>query len=536
VTLSRKGLKSDTQERKVRSTSAKARARAGRTRETRAELEEQLEACRRELAEALEQQTATSEVLSVISSSPGELEPVFQAMLANATRLCEAGCANLLLHDGKEFRLAAMHNPPPAYVAQGREPFRPHPESGLAYVARTKQIAHIDDLRTRLPYLEGSPPAVTLAHVAGARTLLLVPMLKNDELIGVIGIYRQEVCPFTEKQIELVQNFAAQAVIAVENTRLLKELRQRTDDLTEALEQQTATSEVLQVISSSPGELKPVFQAMLANATKLCEASYGAMWLREGDTLRNVAFHGALPAAFTERWQTGAVLRIDEDVPAVRAFQTRKLVHIADLRQDRAYLEGHPLTAPSVDIAGIRTLLVVPMLKEDEFVGAIAIYRREVRAFTEKQIELVSNFAAQAVIAIENTRLLNELRESLQQQTATSEVLQVISSSPGELEPVFQAMLENATHICEAKFGMLLRYHSDFFHLAAIHNAPQVLTDFFRQRGPFLPPAGSPLNRMMQTRKVIHSIDQAAEEYVAPSAKLAGARTHISSPCSRRTS
>ena len=229
-------------------------------------------------------------------------------------------------------------------------------------------------------------------------------------------------------------------------TELKKQLKARTRELAEALEQQTATSEVLRVISSSPGDLQPVFEAILTNATRLCEASYGAMWLKEGDRFRNAAFHGALPPAYIEQWRSATVGRT---APIGRVAQSRKPLQIADLREDQTYLDRHPLTVNAVDVAGIRTLALVPMLKEDEFVGAISIYRKEVRPFTDRQIELVQNFANQAVIAIENTRLLNELRESLQQQTATAEVLGVISSSPGALGPVFEAMLAS----CELSGG-----------------------------------------------------------------------------------
>ena len=233
-------------------------------------------------------------------------------------------------------------------------------------------------------------------------------------------------------------------------------------ELNEALEQQTATSEVLQVISSSPGELQTVFDAMLAKAAELCEASYGTMWLREGDGFRAAALHGALPSAFEQR-RSGTLFRPGPDTTLARIAQTRTPIQVADLRKSRGYLVGDPLAVAGADVAGIRTLVSVPMLKESELIGVISVYRKEVRPFTDKQIELVKNFAAQAVIAIENTRLLNELRqrtddlsESLEQQTATSEVLQVISSSPGELKPVFEAMLANATRLCEAKFGILV--------------------------------------------------------------------------------
>src|SRR5262249_3591984 len=225
--------------------------------------------------------------------------------------------------------------------------------------------------------------------------------------------YRQEVRPFTDKQIELVTNFAAQAVIAIENTRLLNELR-------ESLQQQTATADVLKVISSSPGELEPVFNAMLANATRLCEASYGTMYLREGDGYRTTARQGHSPDIAKQKWWTGEHFKPRSDVPLARCGRTCAPVHVADTRQEPAYLDGEPWMVAGVDAAGIRSMVVVPMLKEHELLGAIAIYRTEVRPFTEKQIDLVKNFAAQAVIAIENTRLLNELRESLQQQTATA--------------------------------------------------------------------------------------------------------------------
>ena len=271
---------------------------------------------------------------------------------------------------------------------------------------------------------------------AALAPLLVVPMLKENDLIGTIVIYRQEVRRFTDKQIELVRNFAAQAVIAIENSRLLNELRQRTDDLSEALEQQTATSEVLQVISSSPGELEPVFQSMLANATRICEAKIAILFRYENGAYLAVAKLGVTPA-YAEYLDRGPI-QPGPTTGLGRVASTRQTIHIVDTQAEQAYADREPFRVATAELGGARSLLNVPMLKEGELIGAIGIYRQEVRPFTDKQIELVTNFAAQAVIAIENTRLLNELRqrtddlsEALEQQTATSEVLSVISSSPG---------------------------------------------------------------------------------------------------------
>ena len=323
-------------------------------------------------------------------------------------------------------------------------------------------------------------------------------------------------------------------------SRDLAEARQH---LAEALEQQTATSEVLGVISSSPeggsevlsvisspGELKLVFNIMLAKAAELCEASYGTLWLRDGDGYRAAAIHGDLPTLFVEQWRSGTLYRPDPEVTLARSVRARKPIQEADVRTTPQYLKGDPLPVTAVDIAGIRTLMVVPMLKDNEPIGGIAIYRKEVRPFGEKQIELVTNFAAQAVIAIENTRLLNELRESLQQQTATSEVLSVISSSPGELEPVFRTMLQNAIRGCDAKFGILFRYDGELSYPVAWVDTPPALAEFQRRRGPFRPEPGTLLARVLQTRQLAHTADYAAEEKPGNAAKLGGARSTLVVP------
>ena len=392
-----------------------------------------------DLSESLEQQTATSEVLSVISSSPGELEPVFSAMLANATRICEATLGTLYLCEGPVFRAVAAHSKEIYADFLRRNPvvdLREHPGIPLDRLANTKQVVHIPDMRTDESYIRKNARMITFVEGVGARTCVAVPMLKEEKLVGAILIYRQEVRPFTAKQIELVRNFAAQAVIAIENTRLLNELRQRTDDLTELLDQQTATSEVLKVISSSPGELTPVFESMLENAVRICEASFGNLLLYKNDAFRHVALYNA-PQAWAVEQQRDPIAPRRTAHFLYRVADTKQVAHIADVALENP-------DEPIAKVAGARTLLIVPMLKENDLIGVIAIYRQEVRPFTDKQIELVKNFAAQAVIAIENTRLLSELRESLQQQTATADVLKVISRSTFDLQVVLDTLTESS--------------------------------------------------------------------------------------------
>ena len=475
-----------------------------------------------ELRESLQQQTATAEVLKVISSSPGDLEPVFGAILENACRLCDARFGVLFRFDGEQFQFVADLNTPVALkeFLQQRASFRPQPGSVLDQLSQTKRVAHIEDDAAR-PH-PGSP-----TKLGGARSTLAVPMIKDDELVGAIGIFRQEVLPFSDKQVELVQNFAAQAVIAIENTRLLSELRQRTDDLTESLEQQTATSEVLKVISSSPGDLEPVFQAMLENAMHICEAKFGIMFKVASGVFHLLSSLG-LPPAFAEFHLEPRAWGPDTGLG--RMLLAKQTVHVADTHEGRAFAERDSGRMAAVEMGGVRSFVAVPMLKDDEVIGAFIVFRQEVRPFTDKQIELVTNFAAQAVIAIENTRLLNELRESLQQQTATADVLKVISRSPGELEPVFQAMLESATRICEAKFGTLFRYDGKLVHRAASFGTPHELVNFQEKRGPFDPNDGDIMGLMFRDRAVVHVLDTQLNAKLGPPAKYGGARSVVAVP------
>ena len=482
----------------------------------------------RELAESLEQQTATSEVLKVISGSPGELGPVFQAMLENAVRLCSAKFGVLALSEGDAFRAVALHGAPRAYAeVRRREPvMRFGPGTATSRVTKTKQPVQVADIRAE-PAYANDPQRLAFLELAGARTILAVPMLKEDEVVGVILIYRQEVQPFTDKQIALVQNFAAQAVIAIENARLLNELRK-------SLDQQTATSEVLSVISGSPGELEPVFNAMLANATRICEAKFGNLLLREEGGFRAVAWHGE--PNYVENWRREPLVIVTEDsrIPLARLIETKQPVHVADLRTEPAYRAGFGPLVALIDKGGARTLLIVPMLKEQSLVGGIAIYRQEVQPFSSKQIAVVQNFAAQAVIAIENTRLLNELRESLQQQTATADVLKVISRSTFNLQTVLQTLVESAARLSDAENATITREKNGAFYRAEAYGFSREFMDYVKDI-PIKAERGSASGRSLLEGRVVHVPDVKADpEYTWVEAqRLGDFRTVLAVPMLR---
>jgi signal transduction histidine kinase len=387
-----------------------------------ADLQEQVTFLARELAEAREQHAATSEVLQVISSSRGELEMVFEAILANAVRLCEAKFGTLFLHEGGAVRMVAAHNVPPSFVTmqQRRGPFHPHADAPFGEVIRTKQTVHVDLAATKA-YAERHPAVVEVVELGGARTQITVPLLKDDELIGIIAIFRQEVRPFTEKQIALVQNFAT--------------LRQRTDDLTGSLQQQTATADVLKVISRSVFELQPVLDTLVATAARLCNAEMAFIFRRHGEVYRLAANCGFPPAY--EAFLKGVALSPSRTTVIGRAALEGHPVHVVDILADPEY--DMPET---YGLGKSRTMLSVPLLREKVPIGMITVARQRVEPFTDKQVELVSTFADQAVIAIENVRLFDEIQEkSRQLAEASQHKSQFLANMSHELRTPLNAII-----------------------------------------------------------------------------------------------
>src|SRR5262249_12303961 len=432
-----------------------------------------------ELRESLQQQTATSEVLRVISSSLGELEPVFQNLLSNARRLCAADFGLMFQYDGSAFQLMAQLGADPDFVGYlQRGPFRPGPESLTGRVLRSRGPVQIEDFAKSKGYLDRDPLAVMAVEKGGIRTNIGVPLLRENELVGLISLYRQEVRLFTDKQVELLQNFPAQAVIAIENTRLLNELRQRTTDLTESLEQQTAISEILRVISSSPSDVQPVLASVAEHAARICEAQFTNIVIVENDFLRVAMRFGEVGRPVGER------IPLDRSTITGRSIVDMQPIQVADLQQaGDEFALGRQFATEN----GYRTVLGVPLIREGRALGSIGILRTEVRPFEQKHIALLSTFADQAAIAIENVRLFEaerqrseELKDSLQQQTATADVLKVISRSTFDLRAVLQTLVESAARFCAADKAHIIREKNGGFYTAEAYGYSREFMNYIK--------------------------------------------------------
>ncbi|HSE90025.1 MAG TPA: GAF domain-containing protein, partial [Candidatus Binatia bacterium] len=443
-----------------------------------------------ELKESLEQQTATSQILGVIASSPTDIQPVLDVVAENAARLCEAIDALIVRVDGDTLQDVAKYGAVPA-------PGYPLPISRGTPVGRAvaeRQAIHVHDLAAEVEteFLESK----TRQQISGSRTVLAIPLLREGIPIGAIAIRRTEVHPFSDKQIALLKTFADQAVIAIENVRLFKEIQERNAELREALEHQTATSEVLGIISRSPTDVQPVLDAIVESAARVCRIDDVLLRLHEGELRVPRAHFGPIPIPSAR-----AEISIDE--PQVHWMREHGTLHIPDIRAQNDF--------PNLGVFGrLRSFLSVPLRQKGDLIGTLTARRAEVRPFTQAQIKLLETFADQAVIAIENVRLFQELKESLEQQTATSEILSVIASSPTEIQPVLETLIESATRLCGADKGFIYRWDGEFYRLAV---ASGTSTEFLEvlHKNPIRPGRESATGRAALERRVVHIQDVLAD-------------------------
>ena len=494
------------------------------------------------LAEALqreqvlvEQQTATAEILSVISSSPTDVQPVFDTITQNALELCGAASSLLTTFDGELLHLAALANVRPGVADPLRRvyPMRPGRGAAGARAILTRAVVHIPDLREDPEYALRD-----LVQALDFRSVLAVPMLREGKPIGTINVHKGDPEPFSESQIALLQTFAAQAVIAIENVRLFTELQEKNSALTESLEQQTATSEILRVISHSPTDVQPVFDTIVRNAVRLCGALQGGVYRFDGELVHSVA-HDGYTAEQLQQWRATWPQPVTAPSVACQSIRTRSPVRIRNFETAPELVILTADTLANLLARGSRSVMAVPMFRQNEVIGAISLAHREVDAFSDTHVELLKTFADQAVIAIENVRLFKELEtrnrdltEALEQQTATAEVLRVISSSPTDLQPVLATVAENAARVCGAIDAQIYRVEGEFLRWVASH-------------GPIPPNLGKrPINRgwvsgrAVVDCRTVHVHDLAAEsdtEYPIGKADQlqTGHRTTLATPLLR---
>ena len=495
----------------------------------KAALEGEVGELRRQLDESRAQQAATADILRAIAAAPGA-GGTLRKIAATTARLFGAAGTAFLIAEGDEFALTigtghGAEQVDAALYGPGKSRPRVGEQTLPSAVVRENRQIHLPDL-DRLPAEVADFPGLPILRAAGIRSAVGTPLRREGQAIGALLVHRDKLRPFAAEELQLLQSFADQASIAVENARLLTETR-------EALEQQTATAEVLQVINASPGGLAPVFDAMLDKALQLCDANYGYLLTFDGEGFVPVADRGN-PAFSVWVRERGKIVPEPGTINA-RIIAGDAVVHVADVVNDPFYQSDTAMRRAVLEIGGFRTVLTVALRKDDALLGVIHIYRQEVRSFSDRQIALLQNFAAQAVIAMENARLLTETRERLEQQTATAEVLRVINSSPGDPTPVFDAMLEKAVRLCEAAYGVMFVVEGDRMRGVAERNVPNALSEYLAGSPPRIG-RDSMLGRALLDRKILHTADPTGETsgregpLAAKTAELGDARALVMAP------